>query len=145
RPRPTQCAGGCRRRRWAGRQHRRSHAAPRCGRSRSSWQTPRAQDRQSPLLGRIVVVDWCCDTRIVGAARRLEHEVLAHLARHAMDPRTVELAVPLVAGTLEEACRNEAGVCWVALEWDRDQPELAVRWLPQGPWPPPGFLAPGFV
>lgn len=90
-------------------------------------------------------MDWCCDTRVAGAAARLEHEVLGHLSRHAADSGTVKVAVPLVAGTLEEACRAREGVCWISLDWDRRHPELAVQWLRPGPWPPPGLVAPELV
>jgi len=77
-------------------------------------------------------VEWCVDTRVGGAVTRLEQEVTAHLARHAIEPAVAELARPLVHEALTEM---DPGPIWVSFDWEEQLARLELRHLPAGDLP----------
>jgi serine/threonine-protein kinase RsbW len=84
-------------------------------------------------------VEWCVDTRILGASAVLETEICAHLLRHCVEPGAVELA----RATIQQALRSRPpGMLWVGLDWEDPFPQLEVYRLRDGQMPT-GLLAPG--
>src|SRR5579871_1954972 len=83
-------------------------------------------------------VEWCVDTRVLGAARCAEAEICTHLTRHAIDPLVVELARPLV----RDALATRTGTSWVTLDWELQTARLHIRVLPERPLPGT-LVAPG--
>ncbi len=77
-------------------------------------------------------MDWCLDTRVDGASGLIESEIGAHLARHAVDPGVVDLALPSVRKALSGAA---PGPAWVTLDWTGQECMLRVRDLPDEPLP----------
>lgn len=74
-------------------------------------------------------MDWCLDPRVAGACDAVERDIAAHLARHAVEPGTVELARPTVRGALNRPDREPV---WVTLDWTGHQCALRVRPAPSG-------------
>ena len=75
-------------------------------------------------------MEWCVDTRVAAAVTAAEADICAHLARHALEPVTVELARPEIAKALREP---GAGRLWVGVDWEEAQPLLCIYGLPDGP------------
>jgi anti-sigma regulatory factor (Ser/Thr protein kinase) len=66
-------------------------------------------------------VEWCVDTRILGAPASLESEISAHLLRHCLEPGMVELAQPAIRQALNSRPR---GLVWISLDWEDSFPTL---------------------
>jgi hypothetical protein len=59
-------------------------------------------------------VEWCVDTRVLGAPASLEAEICAHLLRHCIEPEAVELARPAI----HQALASRPGLFWISLDWE---------------------------
>lgn len=68
-------------------------------------------------------MEWCVDTRVVGAAAAAEEEIAAHLSRHSLIRGAAQLARP---GLLEALEAQPSGVLWVSIDWEGPEPLLAV-------------------
>ncbi|HET6963786.1 MAG TPA: ATP-binding protein [Acidimicrobiales bacterium] len=74
-------------------------------------------------------MDWCVDTRVDGASSLVESEIVAHLARHAIEPAVVELTRPEVHKALDA---TQGQPVWVTLDWSRRHCILRIRPVPGG-------------